>query len=187
VPMERIEIRSQSELRDWLKSNHLKTKSVWLVTYKKSVPQYYVSWSEIVDQLLCFGWIDSVIQKVDEHKTMRLISKRKEKSVWSQINKEKVEHLINGGLMTSSGLDAINRAKRDGSWDFLTEIDQLIIPKDLLIELRKYPASLKHFQNFPKSVRHQILYWIKSAKKPETRENRIIEVAFLASENIRAR
>lgn len=156
-----------------------------MISYKKSAQDYYVSWSEIVDQLLCFGWIDSVVQKLDEHRVKRLITKRRKGSIWSAVNKKKVLHLTKTGLMTPLGQKVIQQAKADGSWNFLDEIDKLIIPDDLRTELKRYPRALAYFERFPKSVKHSTLYWIKSAKKPDTRESRIIEAAFLASENIR--
>jgi len=183
--LEKIEIRSSHELRKWLESNHTQEESVWLVSYKKSVPDFYVSWNNIVDQLLCFGWIDSVVRKLDDIKTMRLISKRKKGSIWSLVNKKKVSRLIEDDLLTPAGLMVIKQAKKDGSWHFLDEIDKLIIPDDLMFEFKRYPKALDHFEQFPKSVKQGILYWIKSAKKKETRETRIIETAFLASENVR--
>ncbi len=184
--LDRIEIKSKSQLREWLAKNHTSHKSYWLISYKKSHTDYHVSWGDLVDQLLCFGWIDSVINKVDEHRTMRLISKRKKGSIWSLVNKNKVSQLIKEGQMTADGLEVIEQAKKDGSWNFLDEIDQLIIPNDLMSELKLYPNALSYFEEFPKSIKRGILYWIKSARKPETRENRIIETALLASENVRA-
>ena len=184
--IEKVEVRFIQELRKWLEKNHSQQESVWLVSYKKSTPEFYVSWNEIVDQLLCFGWIDSVVRKLDDLRTMRLISKRQRSSIWSLVNKKKVSRLIEEGLMMPAGLKVIEQAKKDGSWNFLDEVDQLIIPEDLISEFKQHPKALAHFEQFPKSVKRGILYWIKSAKKLETRENRIIEAAFLASENVRA-
>ncbi len=184
--LEQVEVRSIKELRLWLKNNHTQKESVWIVIYKKSKPEFYISWSELVDQLLCFGWIDSVPYKVDEFRTKRLIAPRRKSSIWSLVNKKKVAQLKKQGLMTNAGLEVIKRAKRDGSWTFLDDVDKLIVPDDLLKEFKLYPNALKYFEAFPRGVKHGILYWIKSAKKPETRESRIIETAFLASENVRA-
>ena len=115
---------------------------------------------------ICFsrGWIDSVVRKLDDLRTMRLISIRKKGSIWSLVNKKKVSRLTQVGLMTPSGLIAVERAKKDGSWNFLNEVDQLIIPKDFMSELRRYPNAFAHFNKFPKGVKRGILYWIKSAK-----------------------
>ncbi len=185
--LEKVEVRSSQELRYWLASHFLQEQSVWLVSHKKSKPNFYLPWGDIVDQLLCFGWIDGLIKKLDDHRTMRLISKRKKNSVWSLINKQKVSRLTKAGHMTSAGQEVIDRAKKDGSWSFLDEIDRLILPKDLISELNGYPRARENFDGFSKSIKHEILYWIKSAKKKETRENRIIETAFLASEGISVR
>ncbi len=183
---QKIEIKSSDQLRQWLQTNHPMDESVWLITYKKTVPEFYVSFSEIVDQLLCYGWIDSTIRKVDERRVMRLISKRRRGSQWSAVNKKKVTELINQGLMMDAGLKAIQRAKKDGSWTFLDDVDNLIVPTDLTKELQRYPKAFENFKNFPKSAQRVALTWVKSARANETRERRIIEVAFLAQENIRA-
>jgi uncharacterized protein YdeI (YjbR/CyaY-like superfamily) len=108
----RIEIESIAALRKWLKKNHASQESVWLVRFKKGKTESYFSYDEIVDELLCYGWIDSLPRKLDENKTMLLISPRKNNSNWSKVNKTKVEKLIQSSRMQQSGLTAIKRAKK---------------------------------------------------------------------------
>ncbi len=181
----KIEIKSSDDLRKWLGTNQDLDESVWLITYKKNRPEFYVSFSEIVNQLLCFGWIDSTTRKVDDHRTMRLISKRRRGSQWSAVNKNKVAELMASHQMTEAGLKAVDRAKKDGSWTFLDDVENLVIPSDLKEELHRYPEALENFKDFPKSAQRFTLAWIKQARTAETRERRIIEAAFFAQESIR--
>lgn len=179
-------IESRAEWRQWLALNHAQSDGVWLVTFKKHCGPKHVSYNDIVEEALCFGWIDSVAGKLDEDRTMLRFTPRKPGSGWSKPNKERVEHLIAAGLMTSAGLEKIEAAKQDGSWDSLDAIERLEIPPDLEAALAAYDAARQHFDAFPRSARRLILGWVASAKKPETRAKRIAETARLAQDNIRA-
>ncbi len=179
-----IEVKSLNELRDWLEGNFELSQSHWLVTYKKG-SKNYIPYPDLVDELLCFGWIDGLVRKKDELRTMRLISPRKKGSLWSRVNKQKVQKLEKLGRMTEAGREKIAQAKKDESWFFLDDVEDLIIPEDLKEELARYPKAAGFFEQFPASVKKGVLHWIKAARRAETRERRIIEVAFLASENIR--
>lgn len=174
--------RNKKEWRKWLEKNHCKRDSVWLVMYKKASEKPTISWGEAVDEALCFGWIDSIKKKRDEESAMQFFSKRKPKSTWSKINKDKVEHLIADGLMTEAGYEAIETAKDNGSWNILDEVDALTIPKDLEKLFEEYDGSKAYFNSLSKSMKKMILYWIISAKRPETRLKRITEVAESAAQ-----
>ena len=173
---------SRHEWRQWLEENHRVKQSVWLVYYKVKSGMPSLSWSEAVDEALCFGWIDSKAVLIDEAKYMQFFSRRKPGSVWSKINKEKVQRLIEAGLMTQAGLDSIDIAKQNGSWTLLDEVEELKVPDDLTQAFRAQPGSEDYFLSLSKSVRKSILQWIALAKRPETRQNRINEVARLASQ-----
>ena len=175
-----VEVKNQSELRTWLHSHHTQRQSVWLVTYKKSVPEFYVSYSELVDECLCFGWIDSLPQKLDEQRTAHLISPRNPKSNWSRINKNKAESLIRSGLMQDSGLTIVMTAKSNGSWDALERVDRLELSDVLIDELERLPPAAQNFESFPPSIKRGILEWIQSAKRPETHQKRCKLTAQLA-------
>lgn len=184
--LEQIEIKSQRELRQWLKANHKQKNSVWLITYKKIVLENYIEYSKVVDELLCFGWIDSLPRKLDENRKMLRISPRKPKSAWSKINRNKVKALIKSGQMTKAGLMVIEEAKKNGSWHLLKSTDNHVIPEDLNKAFKKLSSSLKNFNQFPPSARKAILEWIAQAKTPETRNRRIVQTAELAEKNLRA-
>lgn len=169
------------EWRQWLMENHHSQASVWVIYYKKKSGKPSISWSDAVDEALCFGWIDSTRKTVDEHRFIQFFTKRKPKSVWSKINKEKVQKLIKEGRMTQAGLDSIERAKQNGSWNILDEAEDLLVPKDLEKELNNKPGAMDFFLGLSKSVRKSILQWLLMAKRPETRQKRIVEIAELAA------
>ena len=182
----RVEVTSRAELRAWLQQNHTRTTSIWLVTWKKAAGTRHVRYSDVVDEALCFGWIDSLPRKLDADRTMVRLSPRKPGSAWSAVNKAKIERLEAEGRMTKAGLAAIDRAKADGSWSRLDSIATLSPPPGLAKALAAAPASELNFEAFPPSVRRAILEWITQAKTAETRARRVGETARLATENIRA-
>lgn len=169
--------KSTGEWRKWLEKNHLSKQAVWLVFYKKGSEKKSISWSESVDVALCFGWIDSKKIKIDEETSHQFFSRRKSNSTWSKINKTKIQLLIEEGLMTDAGFDSVERAKQNGSWTILDEVEELIIPKDLEIRFDGKPNAKV---NLSKSNRKAILQWIVLAKRPYTRLKRIAEIVGLA-------
>ena len=183
--IEVITPRNAAAWRKWLQANHLKKQSVWVIKYKKSAGIETVSWSEAVDEALCFGWIDSKKQSIDEEKYRQFYSRRKANSTWSKINKAKVKRLIDEGLMTPAGLESIEVAKENGSWTLLDAVEELIIPPDLEAAFQKQPGSKAFFISQSKSTRKLILYWVVSAKRQPTRDKRIKEVAECAAEKLK--
>jgi uncharacterized protein YdeI (YjbR/CyaY-like superfamily) len=183
--LEQLAIKSPSDLRQWLTRNHQQAHSIWLVTYKKHMGDIHVPWSQIVDEALCFGWIDSLPRKLDADRSMLLLSPRKSGSVWSAVNKAKVERLIAEGQMMPAGLEKVMAAKGDGRWSFLDDVDQLIKPDDLKAAFANSPPAERNFDGFPPSSRRGILEWIKQAKTPQTRAVRIAHTADLAANNVR--
>lgn len=183
---ERVQIENRRELRDWLAANHTRSESIWLVTFKKHVADKYVSWDEVVEEVLCFGWIDSLPRKLDDERTMLLLSPRRPGSPWSRLNKQRVAALLAADLIAPPGLAAIERAKADGSWTVYDDVEDLIIPDDLAAALAENAAAKDNFHAFSESSQKGILWWIKSAKQPATRRKRIAETVRLAQHNIRA-
>jgi uncharacterized protein YdeI (YjbR/CyaY-like superfamily) len=168
--------------RQWLLKNHQSEQSVWVICNKKSSGKTIIPWSDFVDEALCFGWIDSVRKSVSDDQFMQFFTKRKPKSAWSKINKEKVKRLIAEELMLPAGLESIKIAKQNGSWSILDTVETLTIPKDLSAALKAHAGSKEFFLGLSKSVRKAILQWVIMAKRPETRAKRIIEVAELAAQ-----
>ena len=181
-----IEVKSADELRSWLQASHQQGVGVWLITYKKHCGERYVAWSDVVDELLCFGWIDGRRRKVDADRTMQLISPRRPGSPWSAINKRKVVALEVAGRMTDAGRVPIEAAKADGTWTFIDDIELLVVPDDLHEALTATSNAREAWRGFPDSSKKQLLWWIKSAKTTRTRSKRIEETARLAGLGIRA-
>ena len=175
----------KQDWRKWLELNHNKKKAVWLIFYKKKSPNYNLSWSESVDEALCFGWIDSTKKTIDTEKYIQYFSRRKVKSNWSRINKVKVKTLIEQELMKEEGYKSIEIAKENGSWTFLDEVEALLIPEDLKEEFENYKGSIEYFDSLNKSAKKILLYWIVSAKRKETRQKRVLETAENASKNLK--
>jgi uncharacterized protein YdeI (YjbR/CyaY-like superfamily) len=184
-----VSVDSRAEWRRWLARNHHQSTGVWVATFKKrSVPEgsSYVSAVDLNEECLCFGWIDSKPGKIDAQQSALLCSPRKPGSGWSKVNKDRLVRLFEAGLVAPAGLAAIERAKADGSWAKLDQVDALIVPEDLRAELSRWSDAATNFDAFPPSARRGILEWISQAKRPETRQARVNETARSAQDNKRA-
>jgi uncharacterized protein YdeI (YjbR/CyaY-like superfamily) len=178
-----VTARSRAEWRQWLVANHLRQESVWLVTYKKHLGDLHLPYNDIVEEALCFGWIDSLPRALDEKRTMLLISPRRRGSVWSQSNKDRVGRLIEQGRMSPAGLKKVEEAKADGSWSLLDNLDK--IPSDLVAALAADSRAASNFKEFSPSAKRGILAWIRMAKTEQTRLRRIGQTVGLAAENLK--
>jgi uncharacterized protein YdeI (YjbR/CyaY-like superfamily) len=183
---DRVEVTDIRQWRAWLAAHHHQDRSVWLVTWKARHAERHVPMGELVDEALCWGWVDSLPRALDQDRSMRRMSPRRPGSAWSRVNKAKVAALTAAGRMQPPGLAAVSRAKADGSWTALDEVETLALPDDLVAALRRHPPAQQHFDAFPPSSKRNILEWIASAKKPETRQARIQTTAEMAAQNLRA-
>ena len=181
-----VAIASREQLRRWLTDNHECGRSVWLVLWKKGSGEPALGYDALVDECLCFGWVDGLPGKVDARRWKIRISPRSPASNWSGVNKRKVAQLERAGRMTDAGRAAIAVAKRRGTWTFLDDVERLEIPDDLARALDDESGARKRFERFPASSRRGILEWIKTAKRPETRAKRIHETASKAARNRKA-
>lgn len=181
--LETFQAKNRKEWREWLEKNYKISRGVWLIYYKVKSGKSSVQYSEAVKEALCFGWIDSKVKSLDEERYMQIFTPRKQKSVWSKLNKQYIEELIEQGLMTEAGLNKIEAAKQDGSWYTLDAIEDLIIPADLKQALEANEIANRHFQAFSNSSKKNILFWIESAKRPETRLKRIEQTISSAAQN----
>jgi uncharacterized protein YdeI (YjbR/CyaY-like superfamily) len=180
-----VSAANRAEWRAWLAQHYAADKGVWLVIHKKASNEPSVTYDEAVEEALCFGWIDSRANKMDETRYRLLFTPRKRGSVWAATNKTRVERLIAEGRMTPAGLALIDAAKADGSWDSLNHVDALEMPEDLLGALAENPDAERYFDAFPDSSKRMILFWIANAKRPETRAKRIAETVSHAAQNLR--
>lgn len=169
---EQVQIECADALRTWLDENYCRSEGVWLVTFKKIIPEKYVSTSEVLDALISYGWIDGIRRKVDDSRTMQLITPRRVQH-WSSTYKLRAEKLIQEGKMHSSGLKAIEISKESGLWNAMDDVDKLIIPDDLKIALSNFPEASNFFLAINPSSRRFALRWLKISKSPETRLKRI--------------
>ena len=173
--------------RQWLTEHHGDPSGVWLVLAKgDTTDPTSLRYGEAVEEALCFGWVDSTGGRVDERRTKLYFAPRRERSVWSASNKGRVERLIAAGLMRPAGLAAIERAKSNGAWTALDEVEQGIVPPDLAAALDAQPPAAERFAAFPWSARRAILAWIADARRPQTRAARVAETATRAARNERA-
>ena len=168
--------------RKWLTENHRRKDAVWLIFYNKKSTRPTISWSDAVDEALCFGWIDSKAETLDAESHRHYFCKRKPNSTWSKINKQKIETLTGKGLMTKAGFDVIERAKQNGSWTILDEVEELIIPSELEKAFEKFENSGDYFSSISKSKKKVLLQWIALARTETTRQKRIFEIAESASQ-----
>ena len=173
--------------RKWLEKNHSTSPGVWMIYYKKETGKRKFDMADAVEEALCFGWIDSTAQKLDDERTMQKFTPRKPKSVWSKINKQRIEKLIEQKLMTPAGISKIKEARKNGSWDTLNNSDFHAENNSLPVELKnafsKSKKALENFQAFPLSYRKRFLFWIDSAKTPGTKAARIKQTLLMAAAN----
>ena len=180
--LEKVEVPSADALWRWLKAHHGQPESVWFVHYKKHVTDKYLPMDDLIEALLCWGWIDSLPRKLDADRTMTLCAPRRAGSAWSAVNKRKVARLIAQGRMQPPGQARIDSALADGSWTFLDDVDALIQPDDLRAALAAVPGAQAGFDAFPRSTRRGVLEWIKTAKKSDTRNARLDKTAQAAAQ-----
>lgn len=183
VEYKRIHPETRAEWRDWLEVHHDRSPGVWVIQWRTATGRRRLSYEELIEEALCFGWVDSKMKKLNDERSMITMTPRRPTSVWSRSNKDRVERLIVEGRMTEAGLRTVGAAKRNGSWEALDDVDAMILPDDLVAALATDERARLHFGAFTPSRRRMILYWIKSAKRAETRARRIAETVRLAADN----
>ncbi len=181
--LETVYASDRQAWRQWLEQNHRTSPGIWLIYYKVKSGKPSIQYSEAVKEALCFGWIDSKVKSLDEERYQQIFTPRKPKSVWSQLNKQYIEELIQQGQMTPAGLEKVNAAKQDGSWTSLDEIEALTLPLDLRQALEANDTAKQNFEALSRSAKKNVLYWIGSAKRPETRLKRIEQAVSSAVQN----
>jgi len=169
--------------RQWLVQNHAASRGVWLIYNKAVAGKRRFSYDDIVDEAVSFGWIDSLTHSLDAERAMRYLSPRKPKSLWARSNKERVARLVKEGLMTEAGLAVVEAAKRDGYWDVHDAVEQFTIPSDLEAAFADNEAAGPNFAEFSASNKKQLLRYVASAKRAETRQKRIAQIVHAAAQN----
>jgi uncharacterized protein YdeI (YjbR/CyaY-like superfamily) len=186
VPKNSVHPKNRAQLRAWLSEHYQDETGVWLISFKKSTGKARLEYDEIVEEAICFGWIDSKVNTLDEERSMLWLTPRKAGTGWSKLNKARVERMIAAGLMEAAGLAKVKKAKADGSWSALDRVEALEIPEVLRAALAAHSYAASNFEAFPRSVKRGILEWILNAKRAETRAARVAETAKMAQKNLRA-
>lgn len=177
LDMKQIYAKNRKEWRQWLAANYDQAAGVWLVYYKKGSGKPSINYDASVEEALCFGWIDSIIKKLDDERYMRKFTPRRDGSQWSATNKKRVEKMQLQGLMTTAGTEKVKAAKRNGTWDNIEEKPRLtyeMLPEFAEL-LRRNRKARDTFDNLSETHKKQYLGWIEVAKRTETRERRMAE------------
>jgi uncharacterized protein YdeI (YjbR/CyaY-like superfamily) len=175
---------NRKDWRQWLKKNHANKSEIWLVYYKKHTGKERITYNDAVEEALCFGWIDSIIGRIDDEKYAQKFTPRKDKSNWSESNKKRVKALISQKKMTEAGLVKIKKAKETGKWDKGISFPEMrILHPDFKNELDKNPKAKENFEHYAPSYKKNIIGWISAAKKEETRFKRIREAIGILEKN----
>jgi len=171
-----LRVTNREDWRTWLKENHDKEKEVWLIFYKKHTGKPGVPYDDAVEEALCFGWIDSIVKRIDDEKYAQKFTPRKPDSKWSQSNKKRVEKMIKEDRMTGTGLVLINAAKKSGKWEqVISQPKEFAIPPEVIKAISANKKAWENFNNLAPSYQRQYVGWITTAKKEETRQRRLKE------------
>jgi uncharacterized protein YdeI (YjbR/CyaY-like superfamily) len=181
-----VEVPDRAAWRQWLAERHEQGDAIWLVFHKKASDGTSPTYEEAVEEALCFGWIDSTVNRLDDRRSLQLFAPRRPRGTWSASNKERVARLERAGLLAPAGIAAIAVAKDNGSWNALDAVERLQEPPDLAAALEAEATARENWNGFSPSSRKAILWWIVSAKRPETRAQRIEQTVRMAAQGVRA-
>jgi len=172
--------------RAWLDAHHATERGVWVASWRKASGREPIPYEELVEEAICFGWIDSTVNILDDERALQLMTPRKPRSGWTRLNRQRVADLEAQARMTDAGRRAVEVAKANGWWTIYDSVEDLIEPDDLAAALDATPEARKAWDGFPPSARKQMLWWLITAGKPETRTNRITKIVTAAAEGRRA-
>ena len=182
---ELVHLQDRGAWRRWLEQHHASAQGVWLVSWRPSTGRPRIEYAAVVEEALCFGWIDGHQKPVDDERIMNLLTPRKPGSAWASSNKRRVAKLEAAGLMADAGRRRVEAAQADGSWSRYDAAEALEIPPDLIAALAANQEAARNFAEFTDAAKRTILRWLIDAKRPETRAKRIAETVELAERNER--
>ena len=174
-------------LHAWLEANHAESPGMWFASWKTDTGRPKVPHDELVEELLCWGWIDSTVYTLDDERTLQLCTPRKPRSTWTRLNRDRVRRMDEAGRMQPAGWAAVGVAKENGWWTILEPVEDLIVPDDLRAALDAEPVAAVFFdEQVPPSAKKQMLWQVYSAMRPETRAKRIAQIVTEAAAGRRA-
>jgi uncharacterized protein YdeI (YjbR/CyaY-like superfamily) len=177
---------SRAQWRAWLEANHDVAPGVWLCSWRAATGRPTCPYPEVVEEAICFGWIDSTASRLDDDRGLLLLTPRKPKSTWTRLNRQRVVDMEAAGLMTDAGRRAVDVARGNGWWTILDPVEDLVEPDDLAAALAADPTARLAWDTFPPSARKAMLWWVVSAVKPDTRARRIETIVAKAANGERA-
>jgi uncharacterized protein YdeI (YjbR/CyaY-like superfamily) len=177
---------SRPQWRSWLDANHATAPGVWLCSWRSVTGRPVCPYPEVVEEALCFGWIDSTANRLDDERSLQLVTPRKPKSTWTRLNRRRVAEMDAAGLMTDAGRRAVDVAQRNGCWTILDTVEDLIEPPDLTAALDAVPAARAAWDAFPPTARKAMLQWIILAARDDTRARRVETIVAKAAVGVRA-
>jgi uncharacterized protein YdeI (YjbR/CyaY-like superfamily) len=185
--MEELTFETREDFRRWLETNHQTSGGIWVIYFKKHTKIQSIRYNEAVEEALCFGWIDSKVNSIDDQQYKQVFSPRNPKSVWSKLNKERVARMTNEGKMMPAGAKLVEEGKKSGQWAkaYGSQTKPPPLPEELKTVLMKHPQAWENFNSFAPSYRANYIFWIISAKRQETRDKRIKVVVERAEENLK--
>ncbi len=183
-PIYHAETRAQ--WRSWLLHNHNSAPGVWLCSWRSATGRPTCPYPEVVEEAICFGWIDSTVNRLDDDRNLQMLTPRKPKSTWTRLNRQRVADMEAAGLMTDGGRKAVEVAKGNGWWTIYDPVEDLIEPDHLAKALDANPAARHAWDGFPPSARKMMLWWVISAARDDTRAKRIATIVAKAAIGERA-
>ncbi len=184
-PIYHAETRAQ--LRAWLAAHHATVGGVWLCSWRSGTGRPACPYPEVVEEAICFGWIDSTAGRLDDERGLQLLTPRRARSTWTRLNRRRAADMEAAGLMTDAGRRAVEAARANGWWTILDPVEDLLEPDDLAAALDAVPAARVTWDSFPAGARKAMLWWVLSAPRPETRAGRVAQVVDGAQRGERAR
>jgi uncharacterized protein YdeI (YjbR/CyaY-like superfamily) len=172
--------------RAWLERHHADEKGVWVATWRRTSGREPVPYAHLVEEALCFGWIDSTVNTLDDDRALQLMTPRKPKSGWTRLNRQRVADMEAAGRMTDAGRAVVDAAQASGWWTRYDSVEDLVEPPELRAALDASPPARAAWDGFPPSARKQMLWWIVSAAKPETVTARVAKIVTEAEQGRRA-
>ncbi len=162
--------------RAWLAGSGDTVRGVWVASWRRASGRDPVAYEDLVKEAICFGWIDSTVNILDDERGLQLMTPRKPRSSWTRLNRQRVAALEAQGRMTDGGRRAVEVAKANGSWTMYDAVEDLLEPDDLAGALDGCPDARTAWKGFPPSAHKQMLWWVISSRRPETRAGRIAKI-----------